>query len=139
MKIKFKKLISEAKVPTKGTPGSACYDIYAAEDKLLKKGVVTSVRTGFAMEVPEWYCYTVYSRSSMFLKRQIATTPLVIDSDYRGEILISLLALDADYQVKKGDRIAQFKREEAYDDTFVLADDLSETVRGAGGYGSTGR
>lgn len=139
MKIKFKKLLPEAKVPTKGTPGSACYDIYAAEDKLLKKGVVTPVRTGFAMEVPEGYCYIVYSRSSMFLKRQIATTPLVIDADYRGEILISLLALDADYQVKKGDRIAQFKREEVYDDTFVLADDLSETVRGAGGYGSTGR
>lgn len=146
--IKFKKLHPDARIPTKGTEGAACFDLYAVEDTVLgSRAPRKKVRTGLAMEIPEGYCGRVYSRSSSFLKG-LDVGSLVCDSDYRGEIFVmagydSNHAMEpedhAAYRIRKGDRIAQIKIEQLVSTEFVEAEELSETERGSGGYGSTGR
>lgn len=146
MRLKVKKLHPDAKIPTKGTPGAGCYDIYSVEDTFLKVGDTKMVRTGIAMEIPEGWCAVIYSRSSMFLKNNVVQVPLVVDSDYRGEVMVMLHDSGhwsgshyEPHRVKVGDRIAQFKLEKVEAIEFEEAENLSETKRGAGGYGSTGR
>ena len=119
-------------MPTRGTSGAAGFDLYAIEDTALKNGMPAKVRTGLAFEVPAGYCMVVYSRSSSALKG-LVLTPLIVDSDYRGEVFG-----EPHYQIHKGDRIAQVKVEKLDDTTFEWADELSETERGTGGFGSTG-
>lgn len=144
--LKFKKLSATAKLPTKGTGGAACYDIYSDETVDLEVGEAVLVKTGWAVEVPPGYCMVVYSRSSMFAKRNVLTTPLIVDSDYRGEVLIALRdggrwsgSSFEPSTIVAGERIAQFKIEKVPELELVWVDQLSETKRGSGGYGSTGR
>lgn len=141
MKVKIKRLHPDAKMPTKGTTGAAGFDLYAVEDAELENGMPAKVRTGLAFEVPEGYCMVVYSRSSSALKG-LVLTPLIVDSDYRGEVFVlarHIVFGDPHYQIRKGDRIAQVKIEKLVDTEFEWTDELSETARGTGGYGSTGR
>lgn len=141
MRVKIKRLHPDAKMPTQGTSGAACFDLYAVEDTALENGMPAKVRTGLAFEVPAGYCMVVYSRSSSALKG-LVLTPLIVDSDYRGEVFVlarHIVFGEPHYQIHKGDRIAQVKVEKLDDTTFEWADELSETERGAGGYGSTGR
>lgn len=144
MQIRIKKLCETAKMPTKGTVGAACFDLYSAEDKILYPNVPVKIRTGLAFEVPFGYCMVVYSRSSTFIKG-IVCTPLIVDSDYRGEVFVSAmftggeLASNEHYELQAGDRIAQVKIEKLEDTEFVWSDTLTDTARGTGGYGSTGR
>lgn len=140
MEVKIKKIHPEARMPTQGTSGAACFDLYAIEDTALENGVPAKVRTGLAFEVPAGYCMVVYSRSSSALKG-LVLTPLIVDSDYRGEVFVlarHIVFGEPHYQIHKGDRIAQVKVEKLDDTTFEWADELSETERGTGGYGSTG-
>lgn len=147
--IKTKKLKDDAQLPTKGTEGAACFDLYASETVILEsRGGRRKIPTGIAMEIPDGYCGRIYSRSSSFLKG-LDVGSLVCDSDYRGEIFV-MCGYDAGnaevergraetYVVHKGDRIAQIKIEQLINTTFVEADTLKETARGTGGYGSTGQ
>lgn len=140
MKIKVKKLHTAARMPTRGTSGAAGFDLYAMEDTALENGMPAKVRTGLAFEVPAGYCMVVYSRSSSALKG-LVLTPLIVDSDYRGEVFVlarHIVFGEPHYQIHKGDRIAQVKVEKLDDTTFEWADELSETARGTGGFGSTG-
>lgn len=140
MEVKIKKLHPDAKMPTQGTSGAACFDLYAVEDTALENSMPVKVRTGLAFEVPTGYCMVVYSRSSSALKG-LVLTPLIVDSDYRGEVFVlarHIIFGDPHYQIHKGDRIAQVKIEKLVDTEFEWADELSETERGAGGFGSTG-
>jgi dUTP pyrophosphatase len=139
--VKVKKLHPDAKLPTKGTKDAACFDLYAVKDMNLPYNTVIRVSTGLAFEIPAGYCGVVYSRSSSFLKGMIIT-PLVVDSDYRGEVFVSVRWSDIEkthYELKAGDRIAQIRIERLVSTKFVEAEELSETARGTGGYGSTGR
>lgn len=146
--VKIKKLHPDAKAPAKGTAGAACFDLYAVEETILgNRAPRKKVRTGLALEIPDGYCARIYSRSSSFLKG-LDVGSLVVDCDYRGEIFVmcgydSSHAMEpedfAAYRVHKGDRIAQIRIEKLISTTFVEVDELSETERGAGGYGSTGR
>lgn len=140
--MKVKILKTNAKLPTKGTDGAACYDLYAAETVELLRGRPTKISTGLAFEVPEGYCMTVYSRSSSALKG-LVIVPLIVDSDYRGEVFILVNRLgvtgELTYKINAGDRIAQFKLEKLVPTTFEVVDELSETKRGAGAFGSSGK
>lgn len=142
MMLKIKKLNDNARLPTKGTKGAACFDLYATEDVFIGSGDTKAVPTGLAFEVPEGYCMTVYSRSSSFAKLGLTIVPLIVDSDYRGEVLV-FARYEERYPgyrlIKRGDRIAQFKIEKLVETDLMAVSELSETERGAGGYGSTGK
>ncbi len=138
MKIKIKKLPPDAKMPTQGTAGAAGFDLYATKGTMLVRGYPQKVPTGLAFEIPPGYVGVVYSRSSTALKGLIIT-PLLVDADYRGPVYITVKnASGRPYIVHNGDRIAQMRIEKLVDTEFEWADELSETARGAGGYGSTG-
>lgn len=141
MELKIKKLNPNAEMPTLGTAGSACFDLYAAEDVLFGYGQTKAVPTNLAFEVPDGHCMTIYSRSSSFAKLGLTIVPLIVDSDYRGEVLVFARyeGLRPSYRlIKKGQRIAQFKIERLEPTEIVEVDELSKTERGTGGYGSTG-
>ena len=138
--IRYKKLHPDAKVPVRATPGSGCYDIFAVEDDRIGYSMgPVKIRTGLAFEIPPGKCMVIYSRSSVFLNGDVLMTPTVIDSDYRGEVFILMRPMCASFHIKKGDRIAQFKIENAPTELFEEVEELLPTERGAGGLGSTGR
>lgn len=149
MKIKIKKLHPDAKMPHRGTDDAAGFDLYATQDVTIVTGEPMKIPTGLAFEIPKGYVGVVYSRSSSALNG-LVITPLLVDSDYRGEVFVLAnyhkQPLDVigslvfrRYTVRAGDRIAQIRIEKLIDTEYEWADELSETARGAGGYGSTGR
>lgn len=138
---KVMKLDPRAKLPTRGTADSAGLDLYAIEEMAIPPEAIVSARTGLAMEIPKGHFGQLCTRSSMGKSGvRIAAGVNIIDADYRGEVLV-FLRNDGIYEwhVHQGDRIAQIVicRDEGFSP--VLSESLSETARGAGGYGSTGR
>jgi len=141
MQIKIKKINYKAQIPTYGSKGAAGFDFYSTETSVIQPGETQLIRTGIAMEIPEGYELQVRPRSGMSLKTKIrvANSPGTIDSDYRGEIGIILENIGKTIEkVEIGDRIAQGvlnKIEQA----IFLEEELTNTERGEGGYGSTGK
>ena len=128
-------------VPAYATAGAAGMDVVAAEDLNLAPGARHAVATGFAMAIPEGYEVQVRPRSGLALKHGITclNTPGTIDSDYRGEVKVILANLGSDpFPIRRGDRIAQLVPTPVQKAAFALVDNLDETTRGAGGFGSTG-
>ena len=128
--------------PAYATGGAAGMDVVAAEDIILPPGGRHAVATGFAMAIPEGYEVQVRPRSGLALKHGVTclNTPGTIDSDYRGEVKVILANLgDAPFVVNRGDRIAQLVPAPVQRATLDEVDTLDETVRGVGGFGSTGR
>lgn len=143
-KIRVKKLRSGAILPTYGSEESAGADLYACLDEPLTvaPGQTVWVPTGLAMELPAGYAGLVYARSGMACKRGLAPANKVgvIDSDYRGEITVVLHNHGSETQsLSSGDRIAQLLITPVITPGFELTDDLSQTRRGKGGFGSTGK
>lgn len=144
MTIKFKKLDPRAVVPTKGTPGSAGYDLTAVSitTETNEVGQVVIVyHTGLAMEIPEGYEGEIRPRSSIYKKPlRMCNAPGTIDSDYRGEITVKFtVTTDVVPSVyKEGEKFAQILIKKSEDVQFEESAELSETDRGEGGYGSTG-
>lgn len=144
MKIKVKKLDKNAKLPTYGTEFAAGADLYAlldAEVKILP-GETKFIKTGLAIEIPEGYMGLIFARSGLSCKQGLAPANKVglIDSDYRGEIMVALHNHSGEPRtVANGDRIAQFVLAPYLFGEFEETKELSESVRGAGGFGSTGR
>jgi len=142
VQIKVKKLHPDAKLPTKATEGSACYDIYSSEDVMLFGGIVIAVPTGLALETPLGYSCEIRPRSGLASQGiLLANSPGTLDSDYRGELKILLLnlSLSGETVLKKGNRVAQMKLVREEETEFVEVENLSKTERGEGGFGSTGR
>ncbi len=144
MEIKVKKLKSEAILPTYGSPFSAGADLYAllAAPLTIEPGETRFVSTGLSLEIPEGYGGFLYARSSLATKRGLAPANKVgvIDSDYRGEVMVALLNQSEEAQViEPGERIAQLVIAPFLKGEFLEVDALSETDRGTGGFGSTGR
>lgn len=140
MIIKFKKLSQNAQVPTYTTSGAACFDLYSVERVTVRAEDMQTVGTGIAVEVPEGYALMLYSRSGHGVKRiSLANSVGVIDSDYRGEIK-ALIKNDGFFamDVFPGDRIAQGMIIPVNQVTFEEGE-LSDTERGTGGFGSTGK
>lgn len=144
MKINIKKLNENATIPTYGSPFSAGADLYACEegDLVIAAGETKLVHTGIALEIPEGLVGLIYARSGLASKRGLAPANKVgvIDSDYRGEIMVALHNHGLFEQtVTVGERIAQIVFTPYVSADFDLVDELSDTVRGEGGFGSTGR
>lgn len=142
--IRVKRLHHKAVLPTYGSAGAAGADLYACleEPVTIQPGETAWISTGLALEVPEGCVGLVYARSSMGTKRGLAPANKVgvIDSDYRGEIRVVLLNHSKSVQtVEHGERIAQFLITPVLTPAYVEAQTLSETGRGAGGFGSTGK
>jgi dUTP pyrophosphatase len=128
-------------LPAYATDGAAGMDVVAAEDALLPPGGRHAVATGLALAVPDGFELQVRPRSGLALKHGISlpNTPGTIDSDYRGELKIILINLgDRPFEVRRGDRIAQLVLAPVVRATWLKVDELDETQRGEGGFGSTG-
>lgn len=143
MRILIKKLHSEAKLPDYKTEHSAGADIHAclnAESYTLSAGQIAMIPTGFAMEIPAGYEAQIRPRSGLAKKGlSIPNAPGTIDADYRGEVKVIMINLgNKDFTIRSGDRIAQMIIAPVIHAEFQETDDLSETIRGEGGFGSTG-
>ncbi len=143
-KVAVKKLDKRAKLPTYGSDAAAGADLYALCDGEISiaAGETAMIHTGIAMEIPEGYAGLVYARSGLASKRGLAPANKVgvIDADYRGEIMVALHNHSGATQtVADGERIAQLVVAPFLHVDFAEADELSDTARGAGGFGSTGK
>lgn len=128
-------------VPAYATAGAAGMDVVAAEELDLAPGARHAVATGFAMAIPAGYEVQVRPRSGLALKHGVTVpnTPGTIDSDYRGELKIIMINHgDVPFPIRRGDRIAQIVAAPVQQARFAEVDELDETARGAGGFGSTG-
>ena len=142
--IKVKKLREGAHLPTYGTEFSAGADLYACleEDVTIAPGETKKIPTGLAMELPVGCAGLIYARSSLGTKKGLAPANKVgvVDSDYRGEFMIFLHNHGTEVQtIVHGDRVAQLLVTPVFTPGFVETDALTDTVRGAGGFGSTGK
>jgi len=144
IKINFKKLSATAHEPTQATKGSAGYDLYADTDSnmMIRPGESAWIGSGIAVEIPPGYVGLIYSRSGLSTKQglRLANCVGVIDSDYRGEIGLPLHNDSDEIQlIRAHERVAQLILHQACEIDFIEQDNLSETDRGTGGFGSTGR
>lgn len=142
--IRVKKLRPNAILPTYGSEEAAGADLYACLDEAvtIEPGQTAWIPTGIAMEVPKGCAGLVYARSGMACKRGLAPANKVgvIDSDYRGEITVVLHNHGQQAQrVAQGERIAQMVITPVLTPAYEETDDLSDTGRGQGGFGSTGQ
>ncbi len=141
--VKIKKLAEGVNLPSYQTEGAAGMDISACltEDIILKPMERKLIPTGFAIAVPEGFAAYLYARSGLASKKGITLPNCVgvIDSDYRGEVKVALVNLsDEPFEIKNGDRIAQMVISPVIQAILIEADELSETERAGGGFGSTG-
>lgn len=163
MELKIAKTHKDARLPSYETEGAACFDLYTvavrgvsmAEEKVLRKygkddrcemliepGTSAQFHTGLRFEIPQGWAMLIYSRSGHGFSSgvRLANCVGVIDSDYRGEVMVKLTADPSGrgITVYNRDRIAQAMLVPVERAQFIEVDDLSDTVRGAGGFGSTG-
>ena len=144
MCVNIKKLSPDAKIPSYGSAEAAGADLYALteENILIESGQTRLVHTGIAMEIPRGYVGLIYARSGLATKKGLAPANKVgvIDSDYRGEIMVALYNhSDTAQTVENGERIAQIVLTPYLCASFSEVDSLSDTERGEGGFGSTGK
>ena len=129
-------------LPTQGSPYAAGYDLYACKGCVIEPGQTVFAHTGLAMEITEGWLGGIYARSGLASKQGLrpANCVGIIDSDYRGEIMVALYN-DSDYvrEIKSGDRIAQLVFHQQWSTDWEVVDELSDTSRGEGGFGSTGK
>jgi len=140
--VKIVKAVPDAKLPTKAEAGSNGYDVYSVEDGCLLSGARKAFPTGLKIELPQGYVCWVCPRSGMALKAGITVlnSPGTVDYSYRGIVGVILVNhSDVPFDVKKGDRIAQILFVKTEDANFIECDTLSDTVRGEGGFGSSGK
>ena len=141
--LKIKKLENYVSTPEYKTDGASAMDLVAAikEDVIIPSGEIRMIPTGIAIELPHNTEAQVRSRSGLAIKKGIAVVNGIgtIDEDYRGEICVGLINHSkVDFTVQRGDRIAQMAIMEVLKPEIVIAEDLSDTERAAGGFGSTG-
>ena len=142
--VRVKRVLEGAKLPTYGSAAAAGADLYACleEAATIQPGETVFIPTGIALEVPQGCAGLIYARSSMGAKRGLAPANKVgvIDSDYRGQVMVALHNHSALPQtVEPQERIAQLLITPVFTPGFVETEELSDTQRGAGGFGSTGK
>lgn len=141
--VRIKKLKENAVVPTYGSEFAAGADLYAAveESVTIAPSETKLIPTGIAMEIPVGYAGFIYARSGLASKKGLAPANKVgvVDADYRGEVMVALHNHGKTEQtIEAGERIAQMVIAPFITANFILSDSLEDTVRGAGGFGSTG-
>lgn len=142
-KVNIKKLNPNAVVPTYGSEFSAGADLYACIDAdiCIEPHTTVLIKTGLSLEIPEGYAGLIYARSGLASKKGLAPANKVgvVDADYRGEVMVALHNhSDIAATVENGERVAQLVIAPFLKARFNLVDELSDTVRGEGGFGSTG-
>ena len=140
MKIKLKRLHKDAIIPTYAHPWDAGLDLYAVEDVTLRPGEIKRIQSGWAFEIPKGCYVEVYNRSGLASKKQVViVSSRIIDSTYRGEIFTPMKNIGNQIiSIRKKDRYAQIILKERIYVVFEEVEELNETGRGAGGFGSTG-
>lgn len=141
--VRIKKLNDKAIIPTYGTEFSAGADLYACIDEAVTfaPGETKLIKTGLAMEIPVGYAGLIYARSGLATKKGLAPANKVgvVDADYRGEVMVALHNhSNVDVTIEAGERIAQMVIAPFLTANFIVSEELEETVRGTGGFGSTG-
>jgi dUTP diphosphatase len=141
--LRFRRLSAAARPPAQAHEGDAGYDLHAAEAVTIDPGERASVGTGIAVAIPEGQAGLVVPRSGLAARHGISVVnaPGLIDSGYRGELRVLLLNTDRaePFTIEPGDRIAQLVLVAVETPELLEAEELDETVRGAGGFGSSGR
>lgn len=143
MRVNIKKLNENAQIPTYGSPCSAGADLYACIDgeMVIAPGKTVLVKTGLSMELEDGFVALIYARSGLATKRGLAPANKVgvVDSDYRGEIMVALHNhSEVEQKIASGERIAQMVITPYIKADFFEVEELSDTERGVGGFGSTG-
>lgn len=164
MEVKIKRLSKDAIIPKKASNSAAGFDLYAINEEVIEGGETKIIHTGIAIEIPEGYFGAIYARSGLATREGLrpANCVGVIDSDYRGEIMIALhndtspavketifngdaiedvfIAVnnDSSRHIETCERVAQLVIQKFEDVKFIECDDLTDTERGEGGFGSTG-
>jgi|SRR3989344_498776 len=139
MEIKIKKLNDQATLPQAMRPGDAAVDLYSGVDLELAPQQRDSVATGIAVAIPEGYWASIRDRGGLAAKHGLHTLAGVVDSNYRGEILVVMINLGPEkYQIKAGDRIAQMIIQKHENVTWQETEDLGESNRGEGRFSSSG-
>jgi dUTP pyrophosphatase len=139
LKIKVKKIIENAQLPTKHNRNDAAFDLYAVNELKIPAGTTDIVHTGICIEIPNGFFGKIESRSSL-AKRGIFCTAGVIDSGYRGEVMIVTNNMSQEnYLVKQGDRVAQMIIHRVEDFEILSSENLDENLDRGGGFGSSGK
>ncbi|EDM24085.1 dUTP diphosphatase [Caminibacter mediatlanticus] len=142
MKLKVKKLKDDAILPKYQTDEAAGFDLHSIENVVIKVGERKLISTGLAFEIEKGFEAQIRPRSGLAFKYGITVlnSPGTIDSDYRGEIKVLLINLgEEDFEIKKGDRISQVVIAPVIQAEIIEVEILSNTQRGSGGFGSTGK
>jgi len=141
--MKIKLLSEKSKIPFRAHATDAGMDLFSIDDCVISPGERRPVSTGISLEIPEGYYGRIAPRSGLAAKNGIDVLAGVVDSSYRGDIKVILLNTDqsglGDFEIKSGDKIAQLIIEKHYNFELEVVDNLQETIRGSGGFGSTGR
>lgn len=139
MQLKFKKLHPNAKIPSYAYAGDAGLDLYVSEDLVLKKDERKSIPLGIAVEIPEGYVGILFDKSGLSHKHGLKSYGGIIDSGYRGEIHVGMMNLsDKDYEFEAGDKIIQILIMPVLKAEVVECEELSDSGRGEGAFGSSG-
>lgn len=140
MKLNVKKLTKDAKLPVFANPGDAGMDLYSAESLQIKKGERKIVKTGIAVEIPKGYVGLIWDKSGRAAKEGLHILAGVIDSSYRGEIMVVSQNLSQkQVRILKGEKIAQMLIQKVENPKISEVKELGSTQRGKGGFGSTGK
>lgn len=139
MQLKFKKIHPTAKIPSYAYAGDAGLDLYISEDLVLKKDERKSIPLGIAIEIPDGYVGILFDKSGLSHKHGLKSYGGIIDSGYRGEIHVGMINLsNKDYEFKVGDKIIQILIMPVLQAEVVECEELSESDRGEGAFGSSG-
>lgn len=138
--LKIKRLHTDAKIPSYAHPGDAGLDLYAADGVTIAPNERATISTGIAMEIPEGYVGLIWDKSGLSIKHGLKTLGGVVDSGYRGEVLVGITNLsETTYTIHKGEKVAQMIIQKKEVVLVEEVKELSETVRGERGFGSTGK
>lgn len=138
--LKIKRFRKDAKIPQYAHMGDAGLDLYAVEDVTLAPNGRAGVPTGIAMEIPEGHVGLIWDKSGLSIKHGLKTLGGVVDSGYRGEVLVGIMNLsDTAYTIHKGEKVAQMIIQKKENIEVEEVSELSDTARGEGGFGSTGK
>jgi dUTP pyrophosphatase len=138
LELKVKKIDPEAKIPCYSHPGDAGMDLFSLVDEVIQPGEVKPIPTGIQMAIPEGYVGLIWDKSGISL-RGVHRLAGVVDAGYRGEVRVVMANLGKEpYAIKKGMKIAQMLVQPVETMAIVEAEELDETSRGEGGFGSTG-
>lgn len=140
MKLRVQKLHRDAIIPRYAHPGDAGLDFFAVDRTIILAKQWAPIRSGIAIEIPEGYVGLFWDKSGLATKKGLKVLGGVIDSGYRGEMILTLVNLGPETaKIEKGDKVMQLLIQPVVKAEIEVVDELTETVRGADGFGSTGR